>query len=146
MRGIGVADKCQAIDSRFQMFQMLFRPDPKALLLVDDDQAQILKFYIFRKQPMCPNQNIDLSPLPFFQESLSFCLTVAKRDTTPTSDRKAPHALGKRFIMLHGKHRRRHEDGHLLMAIDDRFERSAHGHLGLAVADIAADQPVHRSL
>ena len=45
--------------------------------------------------------------------------------------------------MLLGQHGRRHQHGDLL-AVVDRLERGADGQLGLAVADVAADQPVHR--
>ena len=45
--------------------------------------------------------------------------------------------------MLLGQHGRRHEHRHLL-AVLDRLERGPHRHLGLAVADVAAQQPVHR--
>ena len=49
----------------------------------------------------------------------------------------------ERAVVLLGEHRRRHEDGHLL-AVVDGLERGPDGDLGLAVADVAADQPVHR--
>ena len=39
--------------------------------------------------------------------------------------------------------RGRHQDGHLL-AVLHRLERGPHGDLGLAVADVAADDAVHR--
>ena len=45
--------------------------------------------------------------------------------------------------MLFGQHRGRHQDGNLA-AILDHLEGGPDRHLGLAVADIAADQPVHR--
>ena len=44
--------------------------------------------------------------------------------------------------MLLGQHRRGHQHGHLLARID-RLERGPHRHFGLAVADVAAEQPVH---
>ena len=45
--------------------------------------------------------------------------------------------------VLQRQHGRGDEHGDLL-SVHDRLEGSPHGHLGLAVADIAADQPVHR--
>ena len=38
---------------------------------------------------------------------------------------------------------RRHQDGHLF-AVQDRLEGGAQGHLGLAIAHVAADEAVHR--
>ena len=47
--------------------------------------------------------------------------------------------------MLLGEDRRGRQDQHLL-AVAGRLERGAQRDLGLAVADVAADQPVHRAL
>ena len=52
--------------------------------------------------------------------------------------------LAKRVEVLQGQHRRRHQHGHLPL-IQHGFEGGAQGDLGLAVADIAADQPIHRA-
>jgi hypothetical protein len=56
---------------------------------------------------------------------------------------KPEKALDQRLLVLEGQHRRRREHRHLL-AVHDRLERGAHRHLGLAVADVAAEQAVHR--
>ena len=45
--------------------------------------------------------------------------------------------------MLLGQDGRRHQHRHLL-AVHDRLEGRPDGHLGLAVADVAAEQAVHR--
>ena len=52
-------------------------------------------------------------------------------------------ALGERRHMLLDQQRRRHEHGDLL-AVLHRLERGPDRDLGLAVADVTADQPVHR--
>ena len=51
--------------------------------------------------------------------------------------------LGERAVVLLGEDRRRHQQHHLL-AVLHRLERGPQRDLGLAVADVAADQPVHR--
>ena len=48
-------------------------------------------------------------------------------------------------MVLVGEDRRRGEDGRLL-AVEDALEDGAHRDLGLAVADVAAEEPVHRLL
>ncbi len=53
-------------------------------------------------------------------------------------------ALGEGAVVLLGQDRRRHEQHHLL-AVLHRLERAAQRDLGLAVADVAADQSVHRA-
>ncbi len=45
--------------------------------------------------------------------------------------------------MLRRQHRRRRQEGDLL-AVHHRLERGAHRHFGLAVADVAAQQAIHR--
>ena len=59
------------------------------------------------------------------------------------ADRKAGEALPQRLLMLKRQHRRRREERHLL-AVHHRLERGAHRDFGLAVADVAAQQAVHR--
>ena len=61
-----------------------------------------------------------------------------------TTGKLANRSLNVVEVLLH-QQRRRHQHGHLL-AVLDRLERGAHGDLGLAVADVAADQPVHRDV
>ena len=53
------------------------------------------------------------------------------------------HARGEAAVVLLGQDGGRHQDGDLLAGVDG-LERRADGDLGLAVADVAADQPVHR--
>ena len=52
-------------------------------------------------------------------------------------------ALAEGAKVLLGEHGGRHEHGDLL-AVVDGLERGPHGQLGLAVADVAADEAVHR--
>ena len=58
------------------------------------------------------------------------------------TDREAVHARPERLVMLFGKHRGRTEQRHLA-AVCGSPESGTHGHLCLAKAHIAADQPVH---
>ena len=59
------------------------------------------------------------------------------------ADREAGEALLQRLLVLERQHRGRREEGDLL-AVHHGLERGAHRDLGLAVADVAAEQPVHR--
>ena len=56
---------------------------------------------------------------------------------------KPGEALLQRLLMLKREHRRRREERDLL-AVHHRLERGAHRDFGLAVADVAAEQAVHR--
>ena len=53
-------------------------------------------------------------------------------------------ALREGAEVLLGQDGRRHQHGDLL-AVVDRLERGPDGQLGLAVADVAADQAIHRA-
>ena len=59
------------------------------------------------------------------------------------ADREVAIALAESVPVLLGEDRRRAEDERLLPVHGDR-ERGAHADLGLAEADVAADEPVHR--
>ena len=59
-------------------------------------------------------------------------------------DRKVGQPLDEGAAVLLGQNRRRHQHGDLLAALH-RLERGAHRDLGLAVADVAHQQPVHRA-
>ena len=59
--------------------------------------------------------------------------------------RVAGEALAERLEVLLGQQRGRHEHGHLL-AVLHGLERGPDGDLGLAEADVAAHQAVHRRL
>ena len=57
--------------------------------------------------------------------------------------RKGGEALRERRVVLGRKDGRRHEDRDLATVLD-RLERRPDRDLGLAVADITDDQPIHR--
>ena len=58
-------------------------------------------------------------------------------------DRKPGEPFRQRLLVLKREHGRRREERHLL-AVHHRLEGGAHRHFGLAVADVAAEQAIHR--
>ena len=70
---------------------------------------------------------------------------LRSRETISTSSGRRGEALAERAEVLLGEDRRRHQHHHLL-ALGGRLVRGAQRDLGLAVADVAADQAVHRPL
>ena len=56
---------------------------------------------------------------------------------------KPGEPFGQRLLVLKCEDRRRREEGDLL-SIHHRFEGGAHRHLGLPIADVAAQQAIHR--
>ena len=86
-----------------------------------------------------------MSTLPAARSSsVSFCSAfVRKRLTMSMRTGKPAKRSLQRLLVLEREHRRRREERDLL-AVHHRLERGAHRDFGLAVADVAAEQAVHR--
>ena len=79
-------------------------------------------------------------------QALERCLHLlrrAKARQLRDLDRPLAEAVGDVLVMLLGEQRRRRQDRDLLAAVDGD-EGGAQRDLGLAEADVAADEPVHR--
>ena len=132
----------QHIDHRPQRLQPLFDIDAEPLLFVDDDQAQVVELDVLRGQAVRADDDIDLARLQPGDRGPLF-LRRAKPAELGDVERELGHPLAEAVKVLLGEDRRRHEHRHLVAAID-RFERGPHGDFGLAEADVAAEQAVHR--
>ena len=139
--GDGRRGQRQNIDLLAHLLEQLLVGHPKTLLFVDDEQAQILELHILRQEPVRPNHNVYAA---LGQEIHHPLLLLAGEKTREHfhRDRKRSQPLGEGLEMLLGQHRSRHQDRHLL-AVHDRLERGPQRYLRLAIAHIAADQPVH---
>ncbi len=70
-------------------------------------------------------------------------LPPTRREALRDLHREAAEALSEGMEMLAGQERGWHHNGHLL-ARQHGEKRRSERHFGLAEADIAADQPIHR--
>ena len=125
-----------------QLLQPLLVADAEMLLLVDDQKAEIPELDRFAEQRMGADHDIDGA----VREALLDLRQFLRRDQARglrDIDRKAAKPFGEGLGVLPRQQRRRHHDRDLLAVERDR-EGRAQRHLGLAEADIAADQPVHR--
>ena len=116
--------------------------DAEMLLLVDDDQAEVFEFDVLAEQRMGADDDVDGAfGEAFFDggELLGRHQPRRLRDV----DRVALQAIGKSLEMLARQQRGRHHDRDLL-AVHGGDEGGAQRHFGLAEADVAADEPVHR--
>ena len=113
----------------------------EALLLVDDQKAQILELDALLQQPVGPDQQVD-GPLLQPPEDLP----ALPRSLEPAQHldvhRKAAEPGHRRGVVLLGQHSGGHQDGGLL-PIQNALHHRPEGHLRLAVAHVPAEEPVH---
>ncbi len=132
------------VDLELHLAHQLFLLDAEALLLVDHQQAEVLRAHVAREQPVGADQDVDLA----LGEALDrLALVGGRAEARDVLDDEGliAQALDERAVVLLGEDRRRHEHQDLL-AVAGGLDRGAQRDLGLAVADVAADQPVHRAL
>ena len=112
------------------------------LLLVDDEQPEIAELHVLRQQPVRADDDVHLAGGEVLERLLLLALGAEPADHVD-AHRERGEALPQRLQVLEREHGRRREERDLL-AVHHRLERGAHGDFGLAVADIAAEQAVHR--
>ena len=124
------------IHALFQVFDALLVRYAKALLLVDNQQPQILKLHILAQQPVGAHQDIALAR-GGMADGLALRLGRAEAADHIDIDREIMEALEACIIVLLRQDGSGRQQRHLL-AILHRLEGRAHGHLGFAVAHVAA--------
>ncbi len=125
-----------------QLLQPLLVADAEMLLLVDHHQAEILERHGLAEHGVGADDDVDAA----FGERPSWSRAARRRRPCATTGRSAPAArrtAGRSLGVLARQQRRRRDDRRLL-AVDRRGEGGAQRDLGLAEADVAAHQPVHR--
>ncbi len=130
------------IHQRAQQLELLLVHHAEALLLVNDHQPQIFEGDVLLHQPVRADDDIHRAGRQVLDDALLLAAGAEAREQLD-ANRIIRHALAERVEMLLRQHGRRHQHGDLL-AVHHRFERGADGDLGFAVADVAADQAVHR--
>ena len=127
---------------RLQLLHRLLVLHAEALLLVDDQQPEVLEPHSLAEQAVGPDDAVDVAALQPADDVAGLGRREEAAERLDT-DRVAGEAVGERVAVLSGEQRGGRQYGDLL-AVLDRLERSPDGDLGLAEADVAAEQPVHR--
>ena len=112
------------------------------LFLVDDHQAEPGEPGLRLQQLVRADDHVHRAVGEPAQRLVRLGLALETRQR-PDLDRERRIALGERGEVLLDQQRGRHQHGDLL-AVLHGLERGPHRDLGLAVAHVAADQPVHR--
>ena len=81
MRGIGVADSDSTSTLQLELAQQLLLLDAEALLLVDDQQAEVLRAHVAREQPVGADQDVDLAVARSRRRVALTSFGVRKRET-----------------------------------------------------------------
>ena len=131
------------VDLEPQLAQQLLLRDAEALLLVDDHEPEVLRDHVAREHAVRADQDVDLALAELGEHLLHLGRLAEARDHLDPH-REVAVAVAERVPVLLREDRRRHEHQHLLAGDRDR-ERGAQRDLGLAEADVAADEPVHRA-
>ena len=95
------------------------------------------------QQAMRADHDVDLARLEPLQYLVDFACALRKRDSDFDPHRPVGEAIGEGLVVLLRQQRRRHEHRDLLAGLD-RDERRAQRHFGLAEADVAAHDAIHR--
>ena len=77
----------------------------KALLLVDDEQAELLEHHVLREQPVRADDDVDLARRNAREDLLGFLFRAEAADHVDV-DREAGEPLAERLQMLKGQHGR----------------------------------------
>ena len=142
VRGIGVAD---IVSTSTRFLICLIRSlcaTPKRCSSSTTSRPRSRNFTSFESSRCVPTM---ISTLPASRSSsVAFCSALrAEAADHVDADGKRGEALPQRLQVLEGEHGRRREHRHLL-AVHHGLEGGAHRDFGLAVADVAAEQAVHR--
>ena len=130
------------IDVLLHLLDALFVRDPEPLLFVDHQQAQPMELDVFTENLMRTDDNIDRA---FFQAAQGLSRLGFRNEPREhlDLDRIGREPLPESAQVLLCKNRRRAENRDLTARIDD-FKRGPNGDFRFAVANVAADQAVHR--
>ena len=126
-----------------QRLQPLLVRHAEVLLLVDDHEAEVLELDRFAEQRMGADDDVDAA----LGDALLDPGELRGRNEPrrlADLDREGAESFGEGLGVLAREQRGRHHHRDLL-AVHHRLEGRAQRHLGLAEADVAADQPVHRA-
>ena len=132
----------QHVDRGLERLELLLLGDAEALLLVDDEQAEVAERDVLGEQAVGADDDVDRCRRGARRRSSAAPAGDEPRQPADL-DGKAGEAAGEGAEVLLGENRgrRQHRD---LLAVQDRLEGGPHRDLGLAVADVADQQAVHR--
>ena len=142
VRGIGVAESARTSTSSRSERRSSFCATPNRCSSSRTTRPSSFGMTSRERTRCVPIEDVDLALLELLQDPR---LVGARPEARHHLDahREVAVALAERVPVLLGEDRGRAEDEGL-PAVQRDGERGAHGDLGLAEADVAADEPIHR--
>ena len=131
----------QHIHLTAHFLQPLLVGHAEALLLIDDQQAQILELHAFLQQFVGADQHVHAAVSHPVQNPLAL-LGTGEAGEYFDFDREVLETAHGGGIVLAGQHRSRHKDGRLL-AVQNTLHHGTEGHFRFAVAHVATQQAIH---
>ena len=142
VRGIGVAVSVSTSTSARSFFSCSLWRTPKRCSSSMMIEPEVLEAHVGCSSRWVPTTMSTVPSRQALQRSLRL-LAGAEARQALDPHRPVGEAVAEVLVVLLREQRGRHQHHHLLAALHRR-EGGAHGDLGLAEADVAADQPVHR--
>ena len=133
----------QNVHTRRNLFEFFFLCHAESLFLVHDYESEVVKFHVVREQTVGADENIDLAAREPPQ-SLRLLTSRAETGEHIHVHCKTSHPTDHGLVVLKREQSGRNEDGDLFAA-EYRFIGGAERDLGFAVADVAAEQTIHRN-
>ena len=130
------------VDVRAHRLERLLVLDAEALLLVDDDQSEVLEADLAAEQSVGADDEVELALGEVGHDLLRLVLRLEAGERAD-GDGESRIAFGEGLEVLLDEQGRGDEHSDLL-AVLDRLEGRADRDLRLPVADVAADEAVHR--
>ncbi len=131
------------IDLGAQLFELLLLSHAETLFFVENNQPEIPKPDVFTKQPVGTHNDVH----PPFGQPLDHLFGFCRR--RESGEHRGLHGeslesppKGLEMLIDENRRRRQHRD---LLAFENGLECGANRDFGLAVTDVSAQQPIHRS-
>ena len=117
VRGIGRGGEGEDVDGGAEGLEPLLVLDAEALLLVDDDQAEILELHVLLHQAMGADEDVDGAGGGVLEDLADLASRAeAVDDLDPEGE--LGHPLAEGAVVLLGQDGGGHEDGDLLAGVD----------------------------
>ena len=142
VRGMGVALIARMSTLVFSFFSAVLVLDAEPLLLVDDEQADVLELHLLGEDAVRADDHVD-GAVGEARDRLARLLVGLEPAERAHVHGESREPLAEGLEVLPHEQGRRHEHRDLL-AVLDGLECGAHRDLGLAEADVAREQAVHR--